>query len=69
MGSNPCRKIHLLGIAHPVVGKYFQVLEVHRGMERIQDLSGEEKAIFGFVLYFINFRWKTQFCYVKRIEL
>ena len=69
MESNPCRKIHLLGIAHPVVGKYFQALEVHRGMERIQDLSGEGKATFGFVLYFLNFEWKTQFCYVKRIEL
>ena len=43
-------KIQLLGIAHPVMGKYFQALEVHRGIERIQDLSGEEKAIFGFVL-------------------
>ena len=69
MGSNPYRKIHLLGIAHPVVGKYFQVLEVHRRMELIQDLSGEEKSRFGFVLYFVNFGWKTQFCYVKRKEL
>ena len=69
MGSNPCREIHLLGIAHLVVGKYFQALEVYWGMERIQDLSGEEKARFDFVLYFVNFRWKTQFCYVKRIEL
>ena len=69
MGSIHCRKIHLLGIAHLVVGKYFQALEVHRGMERIQDLSGEEKSRFGFVLYFVNFGWKTQFCYVKRTEL
>ena len=59
MGSNPCRKIHLLGIAHLVVGNYFQTLEVHRGMERIQDLSGEEKARFGFVLYLVNFGWKN----------
>ena len=35
----------LLDIAHPVVGKYFQVLEVHRGMKPTQDLSCEEKAI------------------------
>ena len=26
--SSPCRSISLLGIAHPVIGKYFQVLEV-----------------------------------------
>ena len=69
MGSNPCRKIHLRDIAHPVVEKYFQALEVHLVMKRIQDLSGEEKARFGFVLYFVNFGWKTQFCYVKRTEL
>ena len=60
MGSSPCRKIHLLGIGHPVVGKYFQALEIHRGMERIQDLSGEKKSRFGFVFYFLNFGWKTQ---------
>ena len=51
MGSNPCRKIQLLGIAHFVLGKYFQALKVHRGMDHIQDLSGEEKARFGFVLF------------------
>ena len=69
MGNNPYKKIHLLGIAHPVVGNYFQALEVHGGMECIQDLNGEEKFIFGFVLYFINFGWRTEFCYVNRTEL
>ena len=39
VGSSPCKRIHLLGIAHPVVGKYFQVLEIHRGMKHIQELS------------------------------
>ena len=38
-------------------------------MERIQDLSGEEKSRFDFVLYFVNFGWKAQFYFVKRIEL
>ena len=33
-------------------------MEVHRGIERIQDLSGEEKGKFGFVLHFISFGWK-----------
>ena len=28
-GEYPYRRIHLLGIAHPVVGKCLQVLEVH----------------------------------------
>ena len=27
VGSSPCRKIHLLGIAHPVVGKTFSGAE------------------------------------------
>ena len=39
MGSSPCRRIHLLGITQSIVGKYFQELEVHRGMKHIQDLS------------------------------
>ena len=38
MGCSPRRKIPLLGIAHPVVGKYFQVLEVHREMKHIKIL-------------------------------
>ena len=42
MKSSPYRRIHLLGIAHLVVGKYFQVLEVHRGMKHIQELSCEK---------------------------
>ena len=48
-------RIHLLVIAHPVVGKHFQVLEVHREMNHIQDLSCEEKSRFGFIMYFVNF--------------
>ena len=32
-------EIHLLGIAYTVVGKCLQVLEVHRGMKPIQELS------------------------------
>ena len=42
VGSSPCRIIHLLGIAHPIVRKYFQVLEVHWGMKHIQELSCEK---------------------------
>ena len=45
MGSSPRRKNFLLGIAHPVVGKPFQVLEVHREMRLTQDLSCEEKKL------------------------
>ena len=45
MGSNPNRKIPLLGIAYPVEGKLFQVLKVHPGMGRIRGSKDEEIAI------------------------
>ena len=46
MGSSPRRKISLLGVAHPVVGKLnlFQVLEAHRAMRCSRDLNREGKA-------------------------
>ena len=52
MGSNPCRIIPLLGIAHPVEGKIIQVLRVHLGMGRIRGLRDEEMAIYGLIMYF-----------------
>ena len=30
MGSNPCKRLSLMGIAHPVVGPSFQVQRVYR---------------------------------------
>ena len=52
VGSSSYRRIHLLGIGHPVMGKYFQVLKVYRGMKHIQDLScekGQSLALLCFV--------------------
>ena len=54
MGSNPCRIIPLLSIAHPVDGKLFQVPKVHLGMGRIRGLKDEEMVIYGFVMYFVK---------------
>ena len=54
MGSNPCRKIPLLAIAHPVEGKLFQVLQFHLGMGRIRGLRDEEMAIYGLVIIFVK---------------
>ena len=51
-------RFSLLGIAHPVVGKYFQVLEVHREMTHIQDLSCKERPNYGLFMYFVKF-WKV----------
>ena len=60
MGSSPCRKISLLGIAHLVVGKPFQVIEVHRATRLTQDLSREEKGWKCLVLYYVIFGLETQ---------
>ena len=54
MGSNPCRRLSLLGIAHPIEGKLFQVPKVHLGMGRIRGLRDEEMAIYGLVMYFVK---------------
>ena len=54
MGSSPSKKIQLLGIAHPIEGKLFQVLKVHLGMGLIRGLRDEEMAIYGLVMYFIK---------------
>ena len=42
MGSSPCRRIPLLGIAHPLVGKHFQVLEVHQEVDTFEVLVGKK---------------------------
>ena len=56
MRSSPNRKISLLGVAYPVMGKLnlFQVPEVHRAMRLTRDLSREGKAgnsLFVIVVY------------------
>ena len=64
MESNPCRRIQLLGITHPVVGKQFQVLEVRQRMKLIRDLSGEGKVRFSFILYLVKKIWVENPVYV-----
>ena len=54
MESSPCRRIHLLGIAHPIVGKHFQVLKVHPEVDMFEEIV-EKGARFGIVMYFVNF--------------
>ena len=54
MGSSPCRIIPILGIAHPVEGKLFQVLKVHLGMGCIRGLSDEEMAYMALLCIFIK---------------
>ena len=43
MGSSLCRRLSLLGIAHPVMGKTFQVLEVHQE-KALHDVLVEKKV-------------------------
>ena len=54
MGSSPYKRIHLLGITHLVMGKYFQVLKVHRGMKHIQDFSCEKGPDYGLFMDFVK---------------
>ena len=42
MGSNSCRRIPLLGFVHLVIGKYFQVLEVHQEVDTFEVLVRKE---------------------------
>ena len=44
-------RFSLLGIAHLVMGKCFQVLEVHQEMKHIWDVSGEKRPDYGFTVF------------------
>ena len=46
--------IHLLGIAHPVMRKYFKVMEAHWGMKHIQDRSCEKGQDYGLCMCFVK---------------
>ena len=52
MGSNPSRKIPLLGIAYPVEGKTISDTEDVPGDGMHPRLRGEEMAICGLIMYF-----------------
>ena len=54
MGSNPCRKLSLLGIAHPVEGSLFQVQRVYRRTTLTRDRVLEESRIVALVLILCN---------------
>ena len=45
MGSNPCKKLSLLAIAHPVEGSLFQVQGVYRRTELTRGCILEESWI------------------------
>ena len=59
MGSSPCRRLSLLGIAHPVVGKTFQVLEVHQE-KALHEALVEKKVKHGLFCVFKSGK-KTRF--------
>ena len=70
MGSNPYRKIPLLGVAHPVVGyplfRYGTGTGRRRSLEaeimgRIWDRKGEEMVKLALFLYFVNSGKTIQF--------
>ena len=54
MGSNPCRKLSLLGIAYPVEGSLFQVQGVYRRTELTRGRVLEERKGCGFGIRFVE---------------
>ena len=63
MESSPCRRLSLLGIAHPVVGKTFQVLEVHQE-KALHEVLVEKKVKDGLFLFCKSLSRKPDFCYI-----
>ena len=61
MGSSPCRKLSLLSIAHPVVGKTFPVLEVHQE-KALHEALVEKNVKHG--LFCKSLSRKPDFCYI-----
>ena len=54
VGSNPSRRLSLLGIAHPVEGLLFQVLGVYRRTALTRGHVLEESRIVALVLIFVQ---------------
>ena len=54
MGSNPCRIIKLLGIAHPVEGTLFPVQGVFEKTALIRDYFSEESRTMPLIFYFVK---------------
>ena len=60
MGSNPCRRLSLLGIAHPVEGSLFQVQGVFRKTALTKGRFSEESRIVAFIFYFVKHELELQ---------
>ena len=54
VGSNPCRIIPLLGIAHPVEGKLIQVQGVFGKTALTRGRFSEESRIVALIFYFVK---------------
>ena len=54
MGSNPCRRLQLLGIAHPVEGPLFQVQRLYRRTTLTRARVLEESRGCGFGIRFVE---------------
>ena len=61
MGSNPCREIQLLGIAHPIVGNNFRYRRYSGRGDTSKTLVMKRRPDLALFLYFINYGKKTQF--------
>ena len=63
MGSSLCRRLSLLSIAHPVVGKTFQVLEVHQE-KALHEALVEKRSRMACYVFCKSLGKKPDFCYI-----
>ena len=64
MGSNPCRRFSLLGIAHPVEGSLFQVQGVYMRTALTRGRVLEESQIVALVFICKNMYDNSKFLYM-----
>ena len=60
MGSNPSRKLSLLGIAHPVEGSLFQVQGVYEMTALTKGRFSEESLIVALIFDFVKYVLELQ---------
>ena len=69
MGSDPCRRIPLLSIAHLVTGKLFQVLEAHQEMDTFEILVEKKARLWLYCVLRKILDNLSSFCLCKRKEV
>ena len=69
MGSNPCRGSSLLGIAHPIEGKLFQVQGVFGKRRSLEVRIMKQVGLWPWFMFYVYILERTSFniCFVLRV--